>query len=476
MLSESQPASNWLRGKRVLVMGIGTRQGGLGVTRYALDAGADVTVTDLRTEAELEPALRQLDGLPVRYRLGEHREDDFAGADIVVRNPGVPLDSPWLAIAREHGATIEMEMSLFFRACPAPIIGITGTKGKTTTSTLCASILTQWRSDTVMAGNMGRSALDCLPHIQPDTPVVIELSSWQLEGLGEHHLSPHIAVFTNLSPDHLNRYPSMEAYLDAKLNIARYQRPGDWFVLNADDALVWPCRDVGSGIPVGFSAHDDGSDGAHLDSDRLVWRWMGDEIELALRDDLALKGSHNAVNALAASAAALLAGAVPVQVREGLRTAGTVPDRQEVVTEIDEVLYVNDTTATTPAAVFAALDRFADRSIVLIAGGSDKGVALDDLARRIAADAASVILLDGVATTELLDHLRRLNASTVVGPVESMDRAVDEARRVAQPGSVVLLSPGCASFGMFRDEFHRGQAFREAVRRRGPHQNQEDKP
>jgi UDP-N-acetylmuramoylalanine--D-glutamate ligase len=460
----SQRTSEWLKGKRVLVMGIGTRQGGLGVTRYLVDAGAEVTVTDLRDSRDLEPTLRQLEGLPIRYRLGEHREEDFAEADVVVRNPGVPFDSPWLRVARDHGATIEMEMTLFFRACPAPIIGITGTKGKTTTSFLCASILAQLRRDTVLAGNMGRSALDCLSLIMPETPVVIELSSWQLEGLGEHGLSPHIAVFTNLSPDHLNRYASMDEYLDAKLNIARYQQPGDWFVVNADDPLVWPHRGEGDGIPIAFSAHDDGTDGAHLDGERLIWRLNGDQVELGLREDLALHGDHNLLNGLAASAAALLAGAGPDHVRTGLATAAEVPDRQEVVAEIDGVLYVNDTTATTPAAVFAALERFRDRPIVLIAGGSDKGVALDDMAERIAAATRAVVLLDGAATGDLAEKLQRAGAKSVIGPLDSMERAVVEAHRLATSGSVVLLSPGCASFGMFRDEFHRGQAFRDAVR------------
>lgn len=472
-MSSSNRNSEWLKGKRVLVMGIGTRQGGLGVTRYLVRAGADVTVTDLRSASDLEPTLRQLDGLPIRFVLGEHRDEDFVAADVVVRNPGVPLDSPWLAVAREHGAVIEMEMSLFFRACPAPIIGITGTKGKTTTSTLCAAILSRWRSDTVIAGNMGRSALECLPGIRSDTPVVIELSSWQLEGLGEHRLSPHIAVFTNISPDHLNRYSSMEAYLDAKLNIGRYQQPGDWFVVNADDSDVWAHRNAGAGRPVAFSARDGGRDGAHLNGERLVWRWDGQEVDLVYRHKLALQGDHNVVNALAASAAALLAGASVEHARSGLRSTQSVPDRQEIVAEIDGVLYVNDTTATTPAAVFAALDRFEDRPIVLIAGGSDKGVALDDLADRIATSAERIILLDGAATTGLHAALRRLAAANVSGPFDSMDRAVEEAHRNASPGYVVLLSPGCASFGMFRDEFHRGQAFREAVHRINPLHHEE---
>ena len=461
-----RPAVRDLRGKRALVMGIGTRQGGLGVTRYLLDAGADVTVTDLRDAAGLSETLRELEGLPVRLVLGEHRREDFEQADLVVRNPGVPHDSPWLKIARNSGATIEMEMTLFFRACPAPIIGITGTKGKTTTSTLCAAILANMRSDTVLAGNMGRSALACLPRITPETPVVIELSSWQLEGLGEHRLSPHIAVFTNLSPDHLNRYASMADYLDAKLQIARYQKPDDWFVVNKDDAAVWGSRETGAGRVVPFSLHDDGQDGACLSGEQLLWRQDGRETAIARRSDLRLAGAHNVANALAASAAAMLAGADAAQAREALRSTGGVPDRQELVVEIDGVSYVNDTTATTPAAVAAALERFSDRSIVLIAGGSDKGVPLGDLAERVAGVVDHVVLLDGAVTGDLQRQLVAAGAKRIHGPFNSMDEAVDESARHAVSGAVVLLSPGCASFGMFRDEFHRGQAFRDAVKRR----------
>jgi UDP-N-acetylmuramoylalanine--D-glutamate ligase len=446
-------------------MGIGTRQGGLGVTRYLVDAGADVTVTDLRDERSLAPTLRELTGLPVRYVLGEHRREDFEQAEVVVRNPGVPLDSPWLAIARDAGAQIEMEMSLFFRACPAPIVGITGTKGKTTTSTLCAAILSRFRPDTVVAGNMGRSALACLPDIASDTPVVIELSSWQLEGLGEHGLSPHIAIFTNLSPDHLNRYPSMEAYLDAKLNIARFQRSSDWFVVNRDDDRVWRSRDVGEATIVPFSLHSEVAQGAYVDGDRLVWRWDGQETAFASRSDLGLAGDHNVANALAAASAALLTGASAENVREALRSTNTVPDRQECVAQINGVSFINDTTATTPAAVTAAIDRFRDRSIILIAGGSEKGVSLDGLARQIADKVDAVVLLAGAATGELRRLLQQEQAADVRGPFDSMDAAVDAAIQAASSGAVILLSPGCASFGMFRDEFHRGQAFRDAVHR-----------
>ena len=453
-----------LRGKRVLVMGLGTRSGGLGVTRWLVEQGAEVTVTDLRSAEELRPSLEALRDLPVRFVLGEHRREDFERHEIVVRNPAVPRESPWLAIARAAGARIEMEMTLFFRACPAPIIGVTGTKGKTTTATLCAAILRQWRPDTVLAGNLGRSALEALPAIRPDTPVVLELSSWQLEGLDEHGLSPHIAVLTTISPDHLDRYPSFEAYVDAKRAIARHQCPDDWFVVNRDDPVAWSCRSAGVARIVPFGRDDGTSEGAFWEGDRLLWRFAGNETELLRRSEFPLAGQHAVYDALAAAAAALLRGAAPLHARIGLTTAQPVPHRLERVATIDGVEFVNDTAATAPAAVLAALEAFADRPIVLIGGGAAKGVALDELARVAAARTEAVVLLDGTATPGYQAALLAAGAR-VFGPYRSMEDAVRQAAALARPGGVVLLSPGCASFGLFRDEFHRGEAFRAAVGR-----------
>ncbi|MDW7982050.1 MAG: UDP-N-acetylmuramoyl-L-alanine--D-glutamate ligase [Thermomicrobium sp.] len=455
-----------LRGRRVLVMGLGTRSGGLGVTRWLVHQGAEVTVTDLRTEAELRPSLEALRDLPVRLVLGEHRREDFERAEIVVRNPAVPRESPWLALARAAGARIEMEMTLFFRACPAPVIGVTGTKGKTTTATLCATILRQWRPETVLAGNLGRSALEALSTIRPDTPVVLELSSWQLEGLDEHGMSPHIALLTTISPDHLDRYPSFEAYVDAKRAIARHQAPTDWFVVNRDDPVAWACRDAGAGRIVSFGRDDGESEGAFWQGERLIWRFAGREEEILTRSAFPLAGDHAVSNALAAAAAALLRGAALEHVRDGLAAAQPVPHRLELVARIGDVEYVNDTAATAPAAVVAALETFQGRSIVLIGGGAAKGVSLAALARVVAARTRAVVLLDGTATPHYQAELQAAGAP-VYGPYRSMEDAVRCAASLAVPGDVVLLSPGCASFGLFRDEFHRGEAFRDAVARLG---------
>src|SRR4051794_25698360 len=229
-------------GTNILVMGLGVHGGGLGVARYMSRNGANVRVTDLRTADKMQGSMDALEaeGLRIEYVLGRHREEDFEWADVVVKNPAVLGESPWLELARGLGKPIEMEISLFLKLCPAPVIGVTGTKGKSTTSTWTWEMLRHWRPDAVLAGNLRVSALEALPHIGPDTPVVLELSSFQLEGLEDPAISPHLAAVTNLSPDHMDRYHGMQDYGEAKKHIFKYQQPerGDCVVLNAGDPVV----------------------------------------------------------------------------------------------------------------------------------------------------------------------------------------------------------------------------------------------
>jgi UDP-N-acetylmuramoylalanine--D-glutamate ligase len=452
-----------LAGKRVLVMGLGVHGGGLGVARFLAGQGAAVTVTDLRDAGALAESLRQLAGLPIRYVLGEHRAADFTSADLVVRNPGVPHDSPYLAAARTAGVPIEMEMSLFFRLCPAPILGVTGTRGKTTTTLLCAAMLTAWRPDTVVAGNMRVSALEQLAQIGPETPVAIELSSFQLEGLAEYGLSPQIAVATNLSPDHLNRYATMADYAAAKQGIVAGQSARDWAVLNRDDPAIWAFRAATPAGILPFGQDEPASDGAWLAGDELRWRFQGAEYA-APRGALRVPGAHNALNALAAGLAALARGAPFTAVEAGLRNFGGVRDRLESLAELDGVLWINDTTATSPAGAAAALQAMT-RPVVLIAGGSEKHTDFTDYAAVAAPRVKTVVMLRGDATARLTAALLTagLDPARVHGPAEGMEEAVRSARALAAPGDVVLLSPACASFGMFRNEFDRGDAFRAAV-------------
>ncbi len=452
-------------GKRVTVMGLGTRGGGVGVARYLAGRGAAVTVTDAKPAEALAEPMAALAALPIRYVLGGHDEADFtpAGADLVVRNPGVPRRAPLLRRARHHGLPIEMEMSLFLRACPAPVIGITGTKGKTSTASLCAAMLREWDDRTVLAGNMGVSALGQLERITPDTPVVLELSSWQVESLIEHGLAPAIAVLTNISEDHLDHYDGFDDYAATKRGITRHQRPDDAFVVNADDPEAWRAAAETAARIVPFGLRDSGGDGAWLAGGTLLWRWGSSEVRVEVPPNPALAGKHSLANALAAAAAVFLRGASPEAVAAGLGGFAGVRDRMEPVGEVGGVRFVNDTTATAPAAAIAALRSVDGQRIHLIAGGSDKRTALEPLAVEAARRAAAIYLLDGTATPEL-KRLLEHEGAVPRGPFKSMAEAVSAAAEQAGPGDLVLLSPGCASFGLFRDEFDRGERFREAVR------------
>lgn len=451
-------------GKRVTVMGLGTRGGGLGVAKYLAGIGAIVTVTDMRAESDLEEPVAELAGLPISFTLGGHDERDFTRerADIVVRNPGVRRNSPYLQVARESGVDIEMEMSIFLRACPAPVIGITGTKGKTTTATLCAEMLRQWDPRTVLAGNMGVSAVAELSRITQDTPVVLELSSWQLEALDEHRLSPAIAVLTNISEDHLDAYDGFADYAETKRSIARHQRPGDTFVTNGDDQEAAVGLDALPGRIVRFGVGDRPASGIWVEADALIWRHEHDVMELPVPDRLPFLGDHQRLNAAAASAAALLRGAPQESVVAGLASFGGVTNRMEVIAEIDGVTFINDTAATAPAAAIANLNGLRGRRIHLIAGGHDKQTDLNALAAAIVDIAATIHLLDGTATSTLRTHIEG-QGRYASGIYRSMAEVVGAASGAAVAGDVVLLSPGCASFGLFRDEFDRGNQFRAAV-------------
>jgi UDP-N-acetylmuramoylalanine--D-glutamate ligase len=460
-----------LRGTRSLVMGLGVHGGGVGVARFLASQGAIVTVTDLRPPEQLAPSLAALEGLPIRYVLGEHRPEDFATAELVVRNPGVPHSSPFLAIARAAGAAIEMEMSLFFRLCPGPILGVTGTKGKTTTTMLLGAMLAAQHPDTVVAGNLRVSALEALPRITPATPVVLELSSFALEGLGAAGLSPRYALITNIAPDHLDRYGSMSEYIAAKTQIWRHQASGDTLALPWGDATMASMAAEARADVVWFAGElprqRGGAPVAGWRDGRLLWASDGETL-LCERGDVRLPGSHNLANVAAAAALALRFGISPERIRAAVREFGGVAHRLETLAVIDGVTFVNDSAATVPEAALAALASF-DAPIVLIAGGADKQLAFDRLARAIVGRARAVVLLQGSATPGLQEALRAALADRggpapqIDGPYEDVGRAVRAAQRLARPGDVVLLSPGCASFGMFRNEFHRGDEFRRIV-------------
>ena len=467
------------RGTRALLIGLGLHDGGTGVVRFLVRAGAEVTVTDRRNAAALDTAIRSLDGLPVTYRLGGHEGIQVRDYDLVVRNPAVPMDAPLLMEARAAGIPVEMEMTLFLAACPARVIGVTGTKGKTTTALWIGEMLRQWKPEAVVAGNMGISALDALSSITPQTSVVLELSSFQLEATDARGLSPAIAVITNLSPDHLDRYPNFDAYAAAKWAIARHQTTNDTLIVPAwtpdhactDRGMTFLAERVNEAraqvMPFGalppVAGYPPGSWWIE-DADTLLWTDGDRSYPLGRGSDLALPGAHNRINACAAAAAAFAYGAPVDAVRAGLRVFRGVPHRYEDLGVIRGVRFINDTAATAPAAAVAALQT-TPVPVILLAGGSDKGLDFSALADAMVG-AKAIILFDGRVPTPLAAMLKaRGYVGPIIGPVQTMADAVTQAVRLAVPGDTVLLSPGAASFGVFQNEFDRGDQFRAAVER-----------
>ena len=447
-----------IRGKRVLVMGLGLHGSGIAAARYAAQHGAIVRVTDLRSAEILAPSIQALAGLPVEYILGQHRDEDFLWAEIVIRVPGVKRNSPYLQIAREHGAVIEQEIALFFQECPARIIGITGTRGKTTTTTLLYEILRAGGLPTVLGGNVaGVETLSLLPQITPETLVVLELSSWQLEGLAPHAISPPVAVMTNIYPDHLDTYENIEEYAAAKANIFRYQRATDLAVFNYDNPWT---RHFGEEAPgeTWFTS---------LDREGSFARGS-DHVVSFVYTGTPLVGKHNLENILLAATTAQLLGIPTQTIATAVRNFRGIPHRLEEVRVLDGVRYINDSASTTPVAGRTGLQAF-DAPIVLVAGGNTKNLPLEDWPEIILRRCRDVILLQGTGTDELRQALReQAHKFDIPDPVRGVfatfTEAMDAAAALTRPGDVLLFSPGFTSFGMFLNEFDRGDHFVAYVR------------
>lgn len=459
--------TNDIAGKRFTVMGLGILGGGVAVSRYLASHGGIVTVTDMRPAEQLQSSIDQLADLPITYHLGAHDEADFTSenADVVIRNPGVRKWSSYLELARKHGVPIHMEMSLFFSRVAAPVLGITGTKGKTTVSTLCGEIMRAWKPNAILAGNMGVGALDLVDGILPDQSVVLELSSWQLEAMDEHQLGPHVGVITNISPDHLDAYHDYEDYAATKRTIAHHLSPADYIVFNADDSDCAKIVSETRGIPLPFGLDEPEGDGGWVAGGQLHVRFQGEHVKLPLPTQLSLGGENGQRNVLAASVACLAYGAPVEAIAQGLVSFRGVHSRLEEVARVNNVLYVNDTSATAPAAAAHAINvltGIANR-VHLIAGGADKQTDLSPFADALKADTqVTVSLLEGTATPTLEAMLQERGIS-YAGPFGSMSEGFAAANGQAGPGDVVALVPGCASFGMFRNEFDRGDQFRAEV-------------
>ncbi len=447
------------QGKRVLIMGLGLNGSGIASARYTAQRGAIVRVTDLRSAEVLAPSIQALAGLPIEYVLGGHRDEDFLWADIAIPVPGVRLSSPYLRIAREHGALITHEIVLFFEACPGRIIGITGTRGKTTTTTLIYEIIRATGVPTVIGGNVsGVETLSLLPEITPETQVVLEISCEQLNGMAAPAISPSVAVMTNIYPDHLDKYDTMEEYIDAKANIFRHQRADGLAVFNYDNPVTRRLGEEAAAETWYASLERWGS-----------FARGSSEIVPFIFTDTPLRGNHNLANILLATTTARLLGVPDEIIATTIKHFRGVPYRQEEVAVINGVRFINDTTSTMPIAGQIALQSF-EEPIVLLAGGNTKHLPLEDWASAILQRCRDVVLLKGTGTGELLPVLQDAAArqgikNPVRGVFDNFTAAMDYAVSLARPGDTLLFSPGFTSFGMFHNEFDRGDKFVAYVRR-----------
>jgi len=457
-----------IKGKRVTIMGLGLHGGGIGSVRFFHDAGAILTVTDMKSREELNPSLEKIKDLKnIKYVFGQHRPEDFSGTDMVVKTPPIPWNNKYIKLALEKNIPVEIDSSLFFKFCKNPIIGVTGTKGKTTTATLICEILKVAGKNPVKAGIGQTSVLDKLKETKSDGIVVFELSSWRLSALGRYNLSPKIAVLTNIYPDHLNYYKNVESYLGDKKFIYSGQKPADFCVMNWDDEELKKLEPEIKAQIIKFSDKKISKGRSVFVNEGAIYLNDGiDEKKVLELSEIKLKGKHNVGNILAAIGATFAMGVNISDMRSASRSFKGIPHRLEFVREIGGIKYYNDTAATMPESAVFGINSF-DEPIILICGGADKNLDMAPLAKAIHDKVKGVVFLKGSATDKIITEIKKIIPEDEWGKkftvVETMEKAVEISRIAAETGDVVLLSPGAASFGLFANEFDRGNKFKEAV-------------
>lgn len=446
------------QGKHVVVVGVGLSN--MALIRYLLQKGATVTACDRRSAAEMGERAQELAAMGVELVTGEGYLAPLVQHDLIFLTPGIPKHLPEIQAARERGAVILGEIGLVLDQCKAPVVAITGSAGKTTTTTLIGEIMKASGRETYVGGNIGTVLIERVEAIPPEAAVVLELSSFQLQLVGK---SPQIAVITNITPNHLDVHASMEEYIEAKKAIFRHQSPADWLVLNHADELLRTFAVEARSRVVYFSRFGDpgGEDAAFIREGQLVWRRAGREYPTLQVEEIQMLGLHNQENILAAMAACYLAGAPMSAVREVLTSFTGVEHRIEPVRELAGARWYNDSKATSPAEAVAALTTLA-APIILIAGGSDKGIPFDPMAALVK-EKVKRLILTGPTAPQIEEAVRR---GGYAGPIEraaDMAEAVRLARAASAPGDNVLLSPACASYDAYRNYEERGRHFKSLV-------------
>jgi UDP-N-acetylmuramoylalanine--D-glutamate ligase len=443
-----------LNNKRVLVVGLG--RSGVASAFFLQDRGAKVTVSDEKSEAQLQHEIAALLDRGVSIETGRHGERTFRDQDLIVVSPGVPSDQPQLQHARSLGIPVIGEVELAFRFLQGKVIAITGSNGKTTTTSLVGEILSKGGKRTLVGGNIGTPVISLVGQSTAETLNVLEISSFQLETIQQFR--PWIAAILNITPDHLDRHRTFQAYVAAKARMFENQGAGDSAVLNADDPTCASLQDRVKGSLHWFSRKKAVTSGAFLQGDQIVFRQNDRDQAVLSRQDIQLKGAHNLENVLAGVAIGMLAGCAPDQIRKAVSEFRAVEHRLELVATVNGVSFYNDSKATNVDATVKALESFPG-NIHIILGGKDKGSDYTTLNPLLRERARGVYLI-GAAADKIASQIQGAASMIRSG---TLDRAVRQAFEAAKPGDVVLLAPACASFDQFENYEHRGRVFKELV-------------
>ncbi|MGM0471326.1 MAG: UDP-N-acetylmuramoyl-L-alanine--D-glutamate ligase [Bacillota bacterium] len=448
-----------LRNQKVVVLGLGKRTG-VATAKFLAEQGAEVVVSDVKKASDLQAELEELSSYEIDFDLGGHSQTILDSTDLIVISPGVPTDISILKQARACGIKIISEVELAYQFSPAPIIAITGTNGKTTTTTLIGEIFKASKQEAVVGGNIGAPLIEQISQVSKQGVVIAEISSFQLENIDT--FQPQISLVLNLTPDHLNRHQTLDNYRRAKERIFSNQKPSDYTVLNYDQSLTRQMAERTSGEVIFFSQQEELSKGLYIADGQLINNLTAEHQPLIDLEEIKIKGPHNLENVLGAVAIALLQGVEATTITEILREFTGVEHRIEEVATIDNTIYINDSKATNPAAAIKALETF-EQPITLIAGGMDKDGDLTEFAAQIQNNVKQLILLGETADEIHQQVVDKGFTEDRIKHVTSIKAAVTKASKLSASGSVVLLSPGCASWDMFASYKVRGRQFKEAV-------------
>ncbi len=454
---------NW---ENTHVLVIGAARQGLALTRYLSNHGAKVTLNDGRPEQDLQSAMQQLKDFPIHWVVGQHPLEILEGIDLVCVSGGVPLDIPLILEANRRNIPLSNDSQIFMDAVRCPVVGITGSAGKTTTTSLMSAIAKQASSPFQkiwVGGNIGNPLINQVDEISPDNLVILELSSFQLELMT---VSPQIAVITNITPNHLDRHGTLEAYTAAKANILKYQSSGDHAILNRDDPGAFGLRGAVKGnlISFGNSPLPENENGAFTQNKSIWVRLDGQVSEICSLNEIPLRGRHNVSNVLAACTIARVVGFNPSDIREAIIAFKGVPHRLQLVRDWNGIQWFDDSIATAPERSMAAIEAFHE-PIVLLLGGKDKNLPWDKLLQVVNQKVEHVILF-GAAAETIHDYISAMHfpqQNFTLDICNHLQEAVMIASKIAEPGDVVLLAPGGTSYDEFKDFEERGEKFQSWV-------------